>query len=422
MVTQEDVWGVVSLDGEEWKKVPLYRDTYASSKGRIAKNFRGKGYRLARQFKDATYKDHYMATSVRDMDGRYLTVQVHVLVALAFHGIPEDFGSVYVTVNHKDGDKVNNEKDNLEWNTRSENLIHAYMTGLRTENVRVVVEDIHTGAVKEYYSISEFARKFGVTKSKANTLLRRHHCKDKAYEGQYVFTMDLENKVTNKHPWVRDIVGVDYRNNKLHVCTDSALMERISGVNRATILYSLRGKKYNLINGFVFKYKDDPTEWPKYTKEEAIESFNRYTTREPHAEKRFGVTVMDYTTGETRSYSTCGECDQKEGLFKGSTQNLLRNNPGKLYRGIAVRYQDDTTPFREITKEELEASLRYSKTLKTVYKCIDLELNTTEFYPTIHEFAVSRNLNGASLATNVRDGNPTPFKGRYIVTLHSTCD
>ena len=49
---------------------------------------------------------------------------VHRLVMLTFVG-PSD-----LTVNHKNGDKTDNRLDNLEYLTASENLKHAYKTGL----------------------------------------------------------------------------------------------------------------------------------------------------------------------------------------------------------------------------------------------------------------------------------------------------
>lgn len=61
--------------------------------------------------------------------------QVHRLVAEAF--LPKIDGKDFV--NHKDGDKSNNDVSNLEWCTKSENTYHAYKTGLkkarRGENV-----------------------------------------------------------------------------------------------------------------------------------------------------------------------------------------------------------------------------------------------------------------------------------------------
>lgn len=54
-------------------------------------------------------------------------LSIHRLVAL--HFIPNPYG--YDQVNHKDGDKTNNQVDNLEWCSCSQNAQHALKTGLR---------------------------------------------------------------------------------------------------------------------------------------------------------------------------------------------------------------------------------------------------------------------------------------------------
>lgn len=58
----------------------------------------------------------------------YQGISVHRLVALTWLPI-EDSSNMWV--NHKDGNKLNNHADNLEWTTISQNIQHAVDTGLR---------------------------------------------------------------------------------------------------------------------------------------------------------------------------------------------------------------------------------------------------------------------------------------------------
>jgi hypothetical protein len=67
-----------------------------------------------------------------------ITKHPHRLVMLTFKPI---YNSYLFEVNHKDGRKTNNFIGNLEWNTHSQNMQHAYNTGLLESRVSIGEEN-----------------------------------------------------------------------------------------------------------------------------------------------------------------------------------------------------------------------------------------------------------------------------------------
>jgi len=107
---------IVNFKDEQWININGYEDYSISNYGRV-RTFKRQD-ELLKQF---DLKNGYKRVYLFKEDVRR-GMSVHRLVALHFIDNSENKPDV----NHKDCDTSNNHKDNLEWCTKKENIVHAY--------------------------------------------------------------------------------------------------------------------------------------------------------------------------------------------------------------------------------------------------------------------------------------------------------
>lgn len=149
---------------EEWRlmlyKGELISQYEVSNLGRI------RHYKTKRIRSIKNSKGDYLIFSVRVNNPRKLKpYKVHIAVASTFIPNPNN----YPQINHKDGNKQNNNVDNLEWCTAKENIQHAIKNKLINvkasqklsfEDVKTI-KKLHT----EGYNNAQIAKRYGVVKS-----------------------------------------------------------------------------------------------------------------------------------------------------------------------------------------------------------------------------------------------------------------
>ena len=129
---------------EEWKDIQYgYK---ISNQGRV-KNPQGK------ILGGSTHKDSYRFVTIKGKQ-----IPIHRIVAENF--IENKYDKPFV--NHKDGNKMNNSVDNLEWVTQQENIQHSYKNKLQPSAVKTYkgkFTDEQRQQIKDEYNNTDISRK-----------------------------------------------------------------------------------------------------------------------------------------------------------------------------------------------------------------------------------------------------------------------
>ena len=182
------------LENEIWKDIPCYEGIYqASSLGRIRtvnnkvtysirhgiRHWKGKilkpkmqndyktGYRVS-LWKNKTYRDWLVAR----------------LVAITF------LGKSNLTVNHKDGNRLNNNIENLEWLSLGDNIRHGFNNGLYPSRS---VKLKHNNKVFEFYSLAAASRFLNRNNGYVSLCLQRNKLPTDRNNNKYQYSLEIHN-------------------------------------------------------------------------------------------------------------------------------------------------------------------------------------------------------------------------------------
>ena len=159
------------MENEIWKDIPGFEGYYqVSNLGKVRHLF--KHYTKIKKTTIDSWGYEAISLCVNYVPS---TRKIHRLVALAFIPNPEN----KPFVNHKDGNKLNNRLENLEWVTQSENVRHAYdvlkrrpamsyggaIYGEHPLSRKIKQFTIDGEFVKEWSSIKEATEYYGVSLS-----------------------------------------------------------------------------------------------------------------------------------------------------------------------------------------------------------------------------------------------------------------
>lgn len=165
---------------ESWKDIGGYEGIYqVSNLGRIKSlvGWNGKGYvkreKILNPYKQKSGKNYYRSVVKLKKYGNSKDFKVHKLVANAFIDNPNG----YTVINHKDGNPLNNNVDNLEWCTQKQNVDHAIENELKFYQIKAIDRETMVQLLNSGKTYDEIAEILNIAKGTVFNYIRKFKIK-----------------------------------------------------------------------------------------------------------------------------------------------------------------------------------------------------------------------------------------------------
>jgi hypothetical protein len=164
---------IESMEYPGYYLIPYFSNYVISENGRLIKKSTGQEIQAS-----AGNLGYYTFRMTND-GGQTQNQLRHRILCYAFKPYPSNVEQL--DVNHIDGVPGSDQLTNLEWISRSGNMMHAYDNGLRNDNLPVQIKNIETGMIFIFPSCSAAGRELKVTETTISNRAKTNGYK--AYDG-----------------------------------------------------------------------------------------------------------------------------------------------------------------------------------------------------------------------------------------------